>query len=170
MAAGNRRTERNWRAYLLSGVAALCISTGLPQTGLAQDVVADPLAPTVSDDAKLLLTAQQLVYDRDNQKIVAVGGVQIDYGGNKLVAKRVEYDQKSGRMVAIGEIEFIEPNGNRVYADRLDVTDDFANGFVSALRLETTDNTRLVANKGRRVNGDVMILDKGVYTACEPCK
>jgi LPS-assembly protein len=137
---------------------------------MAQSKIDQLAARPMPDDAKLLLTSSELIYDRDRQKIVAVGGVQIDYGGYKMVAKRVEYDQKTGRMMAIGEIEMVEPSGNRIYADKLDVTDDFANGFVEAIRIETTDNTRLVANKGRRVDGDRMILEKGVYTACEPCK
>src|SRR5690606_25328344 len=54
-------------------------------------------------------------------------------------------------------------------ADTLDVTDNFADGFVKALRIETTDNTRLAAESGERVDGRDMILNKGVYTACLPC-
>lgn len=73
-------------------------------------------------------------------------------------------------MTAIGDIEMIEPNGNRIYGDKIDVTDNFANGFVEALRIETTDNTRLAAASAERVNSEEMILNKGVYTACEPCK
>jgi LPS-assembly protein len=56
-----------------------------------------------------------------------------------------------------------------MYADKLDVTDDFANGFVNSLRIETADNTRIVAESGERVGGTEMILNKGVYTACLPC-
>nr|WP_210341661.1 LPS-assembly protein LptD [Rhizobium setariae] len=157
------------RATLLTGVASLGIIASAYQLAHAQTADYAPEA-NIPEDAKLLLTSKELIYDRDNEKIVAVGGVQINYGGYKLVAKRVEYDQKTGRMMALGEIELIEPSGNRLYADKMDVTDDFANGFINSLRIETTDNTRLVALKGRRVNADEMILEKGVYTACEPCK
>jgi LPS-assembly protein len=170
VAAGNRKGKGNWGVALLTGVAALGLLLSPAGTARAQSAADETQSPQLPENAKLLLTSSQLIYDRDRQKIIAVGGVQIDYGGYKLVAKRVEYDQKSGRMTAIGEIEMVEPGGNRIYADKLDVTDDFANGFIEALRIETADNTRLVANKGRRVNSDEMILEKGVYTACEPCK
>ncbi len=73
-------------------------------------------------------------------------------------------------MTALGDIEFIDPRGNRLYADQLDVTDNFGQGFVQALRIETADNTRLAAESAERVNADIMVLNKGVYTACEPCK
>jgi LPS-assembly protein len=151
-------------------MVALGLLTPSALPAAAQSTSEQPFSPKVPENAKMQLTASELVYDRDHNKVIAVGGVQIDYGGYKLVAKRVEYDQKSGRMMAIGEIEMVEPGGNRVYADKLDVTHDFANGFINALRLETTDNTRMVAIKGRRVNTDTLILYKGVYTACEPCR
>ncbi len=41
--------------------------------------------------------------------------------------------------------------------------------FVNALRVETTDNTRIAGESAERVNEDVMILNNGVYTACLPC-
>ncbi|MDB5525564.1 MAG: organic solvent tolerance protein [Rhizobium sp.] len=170
MAAGDRKFVGKLGAILLTGVVALGFLLPATLIASAQSTVERPLTPKVPENSKMLLTSSELIYDQDSKKVVATGGVQIDYGGYKLVAKRVEYDQKSGRMMAIGEIEMVEPSGNRIYADKLDITDDFANGFLNALRIETTDNTRLVAVKGRRINSDEMILEKGVYTACEPCK
>jgi hypothetical protein len=98
------------------------------------------------------------------------GGVQIDYGSYKLVADRVEYDQNSGRMRAFGSVEMIEPTGNRIYADDLDITDDFADGFVNALRIETPDNTRIAAESAERSGGVETTFNNGVYTACEACE
>ena len=95
--------------------------------------------------------------------------MQIYYGGYKMVAQRVEYNQKTGRMMAIGNIELVTPDGNRMYGDKMDITDNFKDGFVNALRIEMPDNTRLAAEKGERVGGTQMILTKGVYTACLPC-
>lgn len=169
MAAGNRRVTGVFSGVLLSAVAACGLLLPAIEPAFAQTAV-EEVVPRPTPDAKLLLTSSELIYDQDNKKIIAVGGVQINYGGYRLVAKRVEYDQTTGRMMAIGDIELIEPNGNRIYGDKVDVTDDFANGFVEALRIETTDNTRLAAASGERVNAEVMILNKGVYTACEPCK
>ncbi|RUV78468.1 LPS-assembly protein LptD, partial [Mesorhizobium sp. M1A.F.Ca.IN.020.32.1.1] len=101
--------------------------------------------------------------------VTARGSVQIAYGGYRMVARQVVYDQKSGRIIATGEIQLTEPDGNIVYADKMDVTDDFGNGFVQALRIETTDLTRLAAETGERRNGEEFILNKAVYTACTPC-
>jgi LPS-assembly protein len=139
----------------------------LPARAQAPDI--GSMEPNIPDDAKLLLAANELVYNKDSEKVIARGAVQINYGGYKLVARQVEYNQNTGRLTAHGNIELIEPTGNRVYADEMDLSDDFANGFVNALRIETTDLTKLAATSGERVNGEEMILNNAVYTACTPC-
>nr|WP_153323706.1 LPS-assembly protein LptD [Sinorhizobium meliloti] len=158
-------------AALLAGVALHMLAIGMNAPAKAQDAAAriDDLQPNIPADAKLLLTANELVYNRDTEKVTVRGNVQIEYGGYKMVARQVDYDQKSGRILATGDIQLIEPGGNIVYADRMDVTDDFGNGFVQALRIETTDLTRLAAETGERRNGEEFILNKAVYTACTPC-
>ncbi|NJR13058.1 MAG: LPS-assembly protein LptD [Phyllobacteriaceae bacterium] len=117
----------------------------------------------------MLLAADSLVYDFDGESVSAVGGVQIVYGGYRLVSRNVTFNRKTGRMLASGNVELIEPGGNRIYADEIDVTDNFSDGFVNALRLETTENTRFAAARAERANGNMTVFEKGVYTACEPC-
>ncbi len=163
MAVSNRRNIRRLAAALLTGVSAFVC-------GVTADVVhAQGLVPVQSDDAKMLLRANELTYNQDAQRVTARGGVQIYYNRYRMVAQRVEYDQKSGRVMASGNIELIEPGGTRVYAEELDVTDDFGQGFLNSLRVETTDNTRLAAESAERQTGDVMVLNNTVYTACLPC-
>ena len=71
---------------------------------------------------------------------------------------------------AEGNVEIVQPDGTRIYADKVDITDDFKDGFVNALRVETTDNTRFAAQSAERTAGKVTTFNQGVYTACEPCK
>ena len=167
MAAGNRKSVRKQLVALFAGVA-LCGYTGNIPVAIAQDALQN-MKPDVSKEAKMLLSANELVYNKDAEVVSAVGGVQINYAGYKMVSQRVEYNQKTGRMMALGNVELVSPDGTRMYSDKLDVTDDFADGFINSLRIETPDNTRIVAETGQRVGGNEMILNKGVYTACLPC-
>ena len=137
---------------------------------MAQAVDALGGGAKISPNAQMLLEADELIYNQDGKTISAVGSVRIEYGGNNLVAKKVTYNQKTGRLLAEGNVEIIQPDGNRIYADKIDVTDDFKDGFINALRLETTDNTRFAAESAERVAGEVTTFNQGVYTACEPCK
>lgn len=167
MAASNRKHIRLLAAILLSGVALQVLTPIAP--AWAQDTNIDSLNPKLPEDAKMLLSANELVYNKDAERVIVRGAVQINYGGYQMVAQQVEYSQKTGRIIATGEIELIEPGGNKVYADQMDVTDDFGNGFIERLRVETTDLTKLAAVTGERRNGEEMILNNAVYTACTPC-
>ena len=167
MAASNRKHIRLLAAILLSGVALQALTPIAP--AWAQDTNIDSFNPKLPEDAKMLLSANELVYNRDAERVIVRGAVQINYGGYQMVAQQVEYSQKTGRIIATGEIELIEPSGNKVYADQMDVTDDFGNGFIEQLRVETTDLTKLAAVTGERRNGEEMILNNAVYTACTPC-
>lgn len=171
MAAGNRKRTKLINAALFAGVALQTLAMGMSAPALAQQTSErlDSLRPNMPEDAKLLLSANELVYNKDAEKVIVRGNVQIDYGGYKMVARQVEYDQKAGRIHATGEIQLIEPGGNVVYAEKMDLTDDFGDGFVDAMRIETTDLTRLAATSGERRNGEEFILNEAVYTACTPC-
>ncbi|WP_290775748.1 LPS-assembly protein LptD [Hoeflea sp.] len=166
--AGVRRSRVDVFAGVLCAGVAVCtiFSFATPQAA-AQSVA--PGGFDIAEDAKMLLAADELIYNNDTGVVVASGGVQIDYGNYKLVADRVEYDQQSGRMRAFGSVEMVEPSGNRIYADNLDVTDDFADGFLNALRIETPDETRIAAESAERGDGRTT-FNNGVYTACEACE
>ncbi|MBB5092689.1 LPS-assembly protein [Pseudochrobactrum saccharolyticum] len=121
-------------------------------------------------DAKMLLQADNLVVDRDQNTVTAAGNVQIEYDGNRLVARQVVYNQKTKRMVAKGNVEILEKDGNRIYSDEIDVTDDFRDGFVNGLRVETVDDTRFAAESAERSLGEITTFNNGVYTACRACE
>ncbi|MDY8110465.1 LPS-assembly protein LptD [Fulvimarina sp. 2208YS6-2-32] len=167
MGTGNRSRK----SVLLCGTA-LALSAMFVATGAdgarAQEISA--IGADVPSDAQLFLEADTVTYDSDRSVVTAAGGVQIDYGDYKVVARNLVYDQKTRRLMVSGDVELQQPDGNRIYADQLDLTDDFRDGFVQALRIETPDNTRFAAASATRADGSVTTFDRGVYTACEACE
>lgn len=155
------------RLYAASALACL-LACAVPMPALAQDV--GDMATTVPSGSQMLLAADTLVYNNDNQTVTAVGGVQIDYGGNRLVAQRVEYNRNTKRMVASGNVEVVNSDGTKINSDHIDITDDFADGFVNALRVETIDKAYFAAESAERMGGVLTTFHNGVYTACEPCE
>ncbi|BCH03024.1 LPS-assembly protein LptD [Mesorhizobium sp. 131-2-5] len=128
------------------------------------------MATNVPSGSQMLLAADTLVYNNDNQTVTAVGGVQIDYGGNRLVAQKVIYDRNTKRMVATGNVEIVNSDGTKINSQHIDITDDFADGFVNALRVETIDKAYFAAESAERMGGVLTTFHNGVYTACEPCE
>ncbi|NJL50287.1 MAG: LPS-assembly protein LptD [Blastochloris sp.] len=126
--------------------------------------------PKLAAGKEMLVTADELHYDYQNDRVSAVGHVQIYNDGAVLEAERVTYDRKANTMYAEGNVRLKTKSGDVVYAERLELTQDFKKGFVDSLRLEGADKTHFAAAHADRRDGDVTVLRSGVYTACEPCK
>jgi LPS-assembly protein len=119
---------------------------------------------------QMMVRATEMHYDYTNERIAAVGNVQIYYSGSTLEADKVFYDQKTKRLHAQGNVRLTEADGKVVYGEVLDLSDDFRDGFVDSLRIDGPEQTRFAATRGERTSGDVTVFQNGVYTACEPCK
>lgn len=162
------------RRRLAAGVCAMAIAVAAPLAAgghaHAQALGEQMFSPPRTGGGQMLLEADQVVYDNDNDTVSAVGNVQIAYDGYTLTAQRVTFSRTSGRVIAQGAVEILEPSGSRVYAEEIDITDDFSDGFVRSLRVETAENTRFAAESAERRDGEIAVFNNGVYTACEPCK
>ena len=175
--SSSRTTVSEYLSRLARGTALACIfstsaiislsSMAYSQEGLASGEFGSQYQS--NPDAKMLLQADNLIVDRDQNTVTAAGNVQIEYDGNRLVARQVVYNQKTKRMVAKGNVEIVEKDGNRIYSDEMDVTDDFRDGFVNGLRVETVDDTRFAAESAERSLGEITTFNNGVYTACRAC-
>jgi LPS-assembly protein len=164
----DRKSARLARLYGATALVCVmtCVLPALP--ALAQEL--PDLGADIPEGSQMLLEADTLVYDNDANTVTAVGGVQIDYGGNRLVAQRVTYDRNTARLIASGNVEIVDSSGTRIFSDEIDITDDFGDGFVNALRVETVDKTYFAAESAERKGGRLTTFNNGVYTACEPCE
>lgn len=156
------------RALMCAGAMTLVLlPAGL---GLAPARAQQIEIPGDVGGGQLFLEADTLTYDNDSGVVTAAGSVRIEYNGYRLVADRVAYDQKSGRLMASGGVELIDPKGTKISSDEIDITDDFKDGFVNALRVETADKVYFGAESAKREDGEVTTFSNGIYTACEPCE
>jgi LPS-assembly protein len=141
--------------------ASFALAQSPPQSGQSAQAKAQD---------KLVIDADQLVYDKDKNTISAVGSVQLFYQGRVLQADRVTYDRNTKRVYAEGHAKMTDEHGDIVYGTRFDLSDNFRDGFIDSVQLLTTDKTRFTSPRIERSNGDIVVLEKGTYTACEPCK
>ena len=148
-------------AQFLGAPAKRSRSSTTPQ--LLQQSRADP-------NAQMLVTADEIHYDYTNQRVSAVSRVQIHFAGSVLEADQVIYDQAAKRLRAEGNVRFTDADGRIIYANMLDLSEDFRDGFVDSLRLDAPDKTRIAASRAERTGGNITVFQNGVYTACEPCK
>ncbi len=158
---------------LMTAGLGLAAPRALAQAGLER-LAGSPQDPK---GQRLLVEADELIYDNDRNTVTARGNAQLSYGSRTLQADRVRYDRGTSRVFAEGNVRLTDETGALVTGDRMELTDDFKNGFVDALRIQQTVElkgevvrTRISAPRAERIAGEVSSFDYATYTACEPCK
>ncbi|MCZ0734057.1 LPS-assembly protein LptD [Phreatobacter sp. AB_2022a] len=130
-------------------------------------------APTftqTSRNAQMQVNANQLVYDERTDRVSARGRVQIYYDGRTIEADQVSYDRRTNRMRATGNVRITEPSGIIAHAQDLELDQDFRDGFVRSLNIETPDRRYIGAANVTREGGDVTTFERATYTACDVCR
>lgn len=129
-----------------------------------------PRPAPAAQNGQMLVQATEVNYDYNNSRVAAVGNVQMYYNGTSVEADKVIYDQKTKRLHAEGNVRMTDADGKITYANLLDLSDDYRDGFVDSLRVDTADATRMAATRADRTNGNYTVFQNGVYTACAACK
>jgi LPS-assembly protein len=174
------RPQRRSLAKMLAVLAVLaCGSAVFCAPAFAQELTFPPRPAPVkkttvnrdqSGQKQMLVQAREINYDYTNHLVAAVGSVQLYYDGSTLEADKVVYNQNTKRLHAEGNVKLSEPDGKVTYGDIMDLADNYRDGFVDSLRLDTPDQTRMAAARAERTKGNFTVFHTGVYTACLPCK
>jgi LPS-assembly protein len=158
-------------ALAVTGGLGVALSTpAAAQSFTYNPIPPRPKPPRPPSDGQMLVQAVEVDYDYNNSRVSAVGNVQMFYNGTSVEADKVIYDQKTKRLHAEGNIRMTDADGKITYANIMDLSDDYRDGFVDSLRADTADHTRMAATRADRSSGNYTVFQNGVYTACEPCK
>lgn len=115
----------------------------------------------------LNLQGDQLLYDKQGNRVIARGNVEIFYNNYILTADEVIYDQNANTLTAVGNVTLKDPSGNVIRADRYTLTDDFRDGFVQSLSIVSKDDTRITAERATRKDGNVTEFESAKFTPCK---
>jgi len=127
-------------------------------------------APRSSETTPLLLSADEMQSDEDLGLVVAKGHVEISQGLRTLLADTVTYNQRTDTVTASGNVSLLEPTGEILFANFMELTDRFNDAFLQDIRALLSDRSRLAGNTGRRTGGNRLELRRGVYSPCDLCR
>lgn len=125
---------------------------------------------SLSSDEPALISAEQITYDHELGLVTASGDVEISQGQRVLMADTVSYNLNSNVVTASGNVSLLEPDGNVVFADFVELTDDLREGFIRDIRVLLTDNSRLAAASGVRTGANRTEFRRTVFSPCELCR
>lgn len=148
--------------------------------GVSQAPLADAVAQTAPERSvaqsldvnglPILLRAEEITQDQELGVVVARGSVEIAHGERILLTDTLSYNQNAKTVTASGNVRILEPTGEVIFADYVELSEDMRNGTIENLRILLADNARIAAAGGRRTDGNRTEMARAVYSPCEVCE
>lgn len=127
-------------------------------------------AREVDPDLPILFTADEVSYDRENGIVRAEGNVEASYGDRTLLADQLIYDEPRNVLTVEGNISLIEPTGEVLFADHMELAGNLESGVIANIRALLSDGARFAANGASRTNGNRTEMRRAVYSPCFLCE
>ena len=139
-------------------------------TAAAQDTAPAQDQQTLGDeDSPILLRADELTFDERLNLATATGNVEFSQGERILMADTVTFNRSTEVVTASGNVVLLEPSGEVIFAEFVELTDDLKEGFVERFSLLLQDESRFAAVSGTRTGGNITRLNRAVYSPCRDC-
>jgi LPS-assembly protein len=157
------------RAFLVCLLALwlLPLAPAHAQLGVLGNVGSNPQP---SRNEPVTFGADQVQYDQQNNLVIATGHVEAWQNGHVLRADKIVFDRNTGTAAATGHVVLLEPDGEVMFADYAEMTQDMNDGVLKDMRALLAQNGKLAANGVRRTAGKINELSRVVYSPCNLCK
>jgi len=119
-------------------------------------------------DSSVQYSAEVITYDKNTEILTATGNVTFFQEDKLLQADTVIFNNNTGEVFAKGNVTLRDKKGNILYMDETKLEGDFRDGFIKNARLLFSDDGRLAAKEGFRVEGRT-VLKNALYSACKTC-
>jgi LPS-assembly protein len=156
-----RRSTTSW-LHAAAGIAIVALSVD------SSPALSQVVAP--AQDLPAMLKADEVTFDQDLDIVTASGHVEITQGDRVLRADTVSYNRRANLITASGNVTLLEPTGDVIFADYVELKDDFKEGIIQNFRAVLADQSRLAAVSARRAEGRLTAARKAVYSPCDLCK
>lgn len=151
-------------------LALLLLPAGLARAQLGALTGSLSNNPQPSSREPVTFRADQVQYDRTNNLVIATGHVEAWQNGHVLRADKVVFDRTTGTAAATGHVVLMETDGEVMFADYAELSQDMKDGVLKDMRALLAENGKLAANGARRTGGEINELSRVVYSPCNLCK
>ncbi len=149
---------------LSASAAAFADPAGLATPSSSPSDSASP-APAAEDLVRFASDA--VTYDNDANLITATGNVVLRRDARSLRADALTWNRTTGAIVATGNIRLVDEDGDVLYSDHIELTDEFKAGTTQDLLLVLREGGRMAAQSSQRDAAGHVVLHQAVYSGCE---
>ncbi|HEU4821059.1 MAG TPA: LPS assembly protein LptD, partial [Qipengyuania sp.] len=133
-----------------------------------EDVPTPPPAPETdaAGNRQVAFESDQISYDENGETLTATGNVVLRSGDRSVRADTVTYNRTTGQILATGRVRFVDENGNQLFTERVELTDQFEAGMMEDLLIALRQGGRLAARTGERTGDGAIALSDAAYSGC----
>ena len=143
----------------------LLLAPAAPACAQAATAVQATSQTAIEPDQIVEFSADQVVYDSNNDIVTATGKVRMSRDGNYLAADQVTWNRKTGEVLAHGDVVAVNPQGDKLVGDDANLTDSLKDGTINNLLVVLESGGRIASQSGTRQNG-VITLRNAAYSPC----
>ncbi|WP_442789634.1 LPS-assembly protein LptD [Novosphingobium sp. SL115] len=148
---------------MTAAASTLALACAAAPAAFAQDAIAGDES---SVDDVVRFEADAVRYDSNAELVTAKGNVVLRHEDQTVRADDVTWDRNTGNILAAGNIRFVDVDGNVVYTDKVELTDEFKAGAMEDLLVVLRTGGRLAAERGSRDENGNMTLETAAYSGC----
>ena len=149
-----------WTSFLLFAALFAQVNVAIAQEALSEVATEPP---------KVVLDADNIYVDDTENTVIAEGNVEAKYEGRVLRADRLIYDRDTDRVRAIGNVIIIDADGSETFANEIETSSNLIDGYAIGFSTRTAEGGIAVAESAVRSSDGYNALEKIVYTSCEVC-
>jgi LPS-assembly protein len=123
--------------------------------------------PNAQGDRQVAFESNAVSYNSDNDTVTAAGDVVLRSEDQSVRADDVTWNRQTGQIVATGNVRLVDEDGNQLFTDRLELTDELKAGAMSNLLLVMREGGRLAAINGTRDAAGNIALTRAAYSGCQ---
>ena len=164
----------------MTGVALACALFAAPvlaQEQPAADPLSDhppsevgtnprPQGAKPASGSQVTFEASGANYDDRANTVTVFGNVILRRGDQSVRADELTWNRNTGEIVATGNIRFVDADGNQLFTERLELTDEFKAGAMENMLYVLREGGRLAAQRGVRGENGQVVLSNAAYSAC----
>lgn len=120
--------------------------------------------------AEISFVADEMQHDRELDIVTARGNVQVQNEDRILNADVIVYNRRQDFVTASGNVTLLEPTGEVIFSEFMELSGDFKDGVIADLRSILNDGSLIAANSGRRIDANILDMSRAVYSPCRLCE
>ncbi len=160
------RSMRTGAAALALIVLGCPLAAQAQEADPAQESASPPAQPAAEESEQIQFEADGASYDDNTETVAVFGNVVLRRGDQSVRADQLTWDRKTGKIVATGNIRLVDADGNQLFTDSIELTDELKAGAMDNMLLALREGGRLAANKGERLEDGKVLLHTAAYSTC----